>query len=33
LLRYAAWLIWSRHNPEPEKEPLNYEAMKEAART
>lgn len=32
LLRYAAWLVWSRHNPEPEKEPLDYEAMKEAAR-
>jgi hypothetical protein len=32
LLRYAAWLAWSRHNPEPEKEPLDYEAMKEAAR-
>jgi len=32
LLRYAAWLVWSRHNPEPEKEPADYEAMKEAAR-
>lgn len=32
LLRYAAWLVWSRHNPEPEKPPLDYEAMKEAAR-
>ena len=32
LLRYAAWLIWTRHNPEPEKEPCDYEAMKEAAR-
>jgi len=33
LLRYAAWLVWSRHNPEPKKEPADYEAMKEAART
>ena len=34
LLRYTAWLVWSRHNPEPTKPPLDYEAMKEArART
>ncbi|HOQ61258.1 MAG TPA: phage terminase large subunit family protein, partial [Vicinamibacterales bacterium] len=32
LLRYAAWLLWTRHNPEPEPEPRDYEAMKEAAR-
>ncbi|HQI31588.1 MAG TPA: phage terminase large subunit family protein [Verrucomicrobiota bacterium] len=32
LLRYAAWLLWNRHNPEPEREPRDYEAMKEAAR-
>jgi hypothetical protein len=32
LLRYTAWLVWSRHNPEPAKEPLDYEAVKEAAR-
>jgi len=32
LLRYAAWLAWLRHNPEPEKQPVDYEAMKEAAR-
>ena len=32
LLRYAAWLLWTRHNPEPEREPRDYEAMKEAAR-
>jgi hypothetical protein len=32
LLRYASWLVWSRHNPEPRKEPADYEAMKEAAR-
>ena len=32
LLRYAAWLLWHRHNPEPEREPRDYEAMKEAAR-
>ena len=32
LLRYTAWLVWSRHNPEPTKPPLDYEAMKEAAR-
>ncbi len=32
LLRYAAWLVWSRHNPQPEREPLDYEAVKEAAR-
>jgi len=32
LLRYTAWLVWSRHNPEPSKPPLDYEAMKEAAR-
>lgn len=32
LLRYTAWLLWSRHNPEPEPEPRDYEAMKEAAR-
>jgi hypothetical protein len=32
LLRYAAWLVWLRHNPEPEKQPADYEAMKEAAR-
>ena len=31
LLRYAAWLLWNRHNPEPEREPRDYEAMKEAA--
>lgn len=32
LLRYAAWLVWLRHNPEPEKPVADYEAMKEAAR-
>ena len=32
LLRYAAWLVWLRHNPEPEKRPVDYEALKEAAR-
>lgn len=32
LLRYAAWLLWTRHNPEPEPEPRDYEALKEAAR-
>jgi hypothetical protein len=32
LLRYAGWLVWQRHNPEPEKPPADYEAMKEAAR-
>jgi len=32
LLRYAAWLVWLRHNPEPEKPPADYEALKEAAR-
>ncbi len=32
LLRYAAWLLWSRHNPQPAKEPFDYAAMKEAAR-
>lgn len=32
LLRYAAWLLWNRHNPEPDREPRDYEAMKEAAR-
>ncbi len=32
LLRYAAWLLWRRHNPEPAKQPVDYEAMKEAAR-
>lgn len=32
LLRYAAWLLWRRHNPEPEREPRGYEAVKEAAR-
>ena len=32
LLRYAAWLVWLRHNPEPEKQPADYEALKEAAR-
>jgi len=32
LLRYAAWLLWTRHNPEPEPETRDYEAMKEAAR-
>ena len=32
LLRYAAWLLWNRHSPEPEREPRDYEAMKEAAR-
>jgi len=32
LLRYAAWLLWLRHNPEPDKLPADYEALKEAAR-
>ncbi len=32
LLRYAAWLLWRRHNPEPVREPRGYEAVKEAAR-
>ena len=32
LLRYAAWLVWLRHDPESEKQPADYEAMKEAAR-
>jgi hypothetical protein len=36
LLRYAAWLVWSRHNPEPPEDPneklRGYEAVKEAAR-
>jgi len=32
LFRYAAWLAWLRHNPDPEKQPADYEAMKEAAR-
>ena len=32
LLRYAAWLAWQRHNPEPGNPPTDYEAMKEAAR-
>ena len=32
LFRYAAWLVWLRHNPEPKKQPADYEAMKEAAR-
>ncbi len=32
LLRYAAWLVWSRHHPEPAAAPRDYEAMKEAAR-
>ncbi|MBN2133600.1 MAG: phage terminase large subunit family protein [Sedimentisphaerales bacterium] len=32
LLRYTAWLVWLRHNPEPQKQPADYEAMKEAAR-
>lgn len=33
LLRYAAWLLWERHNPEPPtREPRDYEAIKEAAR-
>ncbi len=32
LLRYAAWLVWLRNNPEPDRQPADYEAMKEAAR-
>jgi len=32
LFRYAAWLVWLRHNPEPQKPPADYEAVKEAAR-
>jgi hypothetical protein len=32
LFRYAAWLVWLRHNPEPEKPTADYEAMKESAR-
>jgi len=32
LFRYAAWLAWLRHNPGPEKQPADYEALKEAAR-
>jgi len=32
LFRYAAWMVWLRHNPEPNKQPADYEAMKEAAR-
>ncbi len=32
LLRYAAWLVWLRHNPEPDRQSADYEAMKEAAR-
>ncbi len=32
LFRYAAWLVWLRHNPKPDKQPTDYEAMKEAAR-
>lgn len=32
LFRYAAWLVWLRHHPEPEKPVADYEAMKEAAR-
>ena len=32
LLRYAAWLVWLRHNPKPERPPADYEAIKEAAR-
>jgi len=32
LLRYTAWLVWLRHNPEPDKQPADYEALKEAAR-
>ena len=32
LLRYAAWLMWQRHNPEQEKQPADYESIKEAAR-
>ncbi len=33
LLRYTAWLVWLRHNPEaPEETVRDYEAVKEAAR-
>jgi hypothetical protein len=32
LLRYTAWLVWLRHNPEPDRQPADYAAMKEAAR-
>ena len=32
LFGYAAWLVWLRHNPEPNKQPADYEAVKEAAR-
>ena len=32
LFRYAAWLAVLRHYPTPEKQPADYEEMKEAAR-
>ena len=32
LFGYAAWLVWLRHNPEPNRQPTDYEAIKEAAR-
>jgi len=32
LFGYAAWMVWLRHNPEPSRQPADYEAVKEAAR-
>jgi len=32
LFRYAAWLAWRRHHPEPEIPAADYDARKEAAR-
>jgi hypothetical protein len=32
LFRYAAWLVWERHNPSPRRTARDYEAIKEAAR-